>query len=157
MKKRLSRYFSPDNLFFIILLLYLLFYSTFVFFGKNRLKSSDTTNTPATAFPLNTSPTALGNAAKKFPDVCVRPTPILNDNDTIIIVLSSNLHSFSILIPSYMIDPNIITVHPPSTACGSELKNAPSGGNKDASIRISAPIRIVKRLITCVIVTSPIF
>ena len=56
-----------------------------------------------------------------------------------------------------MIDPNIITVHPPSTACGSELKNAPSGGNKDASIRISAPIRIVKRLITCVIVTSPIF
>ena len=95
--------------------------------------------------------------AKKFPDVCVRPTPILNDSDTIIIVLSSNLHSFSILIPSYMIDPNIITVHPPSTACGSELKNAPSGGNNDARIRINAPIKIVKRLITCVIVTSPIF
>ena len=35
-----------------------------VFFGKNKLKSSDTTNTPVTAFPLNTSPTALGNAAK---------------------------------------------------------------------------------------------
>ena len=56
-----------------------------------------------------------------------------------------------------MIDPNIITVHPPSTACGSELKKAPSGGNREARIKIKAPIRIVKRLITPVIVTSPIF
>jgi hypothetical protein len=44
--------------------IYILPYSTFAFFGKNKLKSSDTTNTPVTAFPLNTSPTALGNAAK---------------------------------------------------------------------------------------------
>ena len=121
-QKRLPRSFlSPDNLSLYYSLFYILSCSTFAFFGKNRLKSNDTTNTPATAFPLNTSPTALGNAAKKFPDVCVRPTPILNDSDTMIIVLSSNLHSFSILIPSYMIDPNIITVHPPSTACGSEF------------------------------------
>ncbi len=56
-----------------------------------------------------------------------------------------------------MIEPNIITVHPPSTACGRELKNAPSGGNNDAKIKISAPIKIVNRLITPVIVTSPTF
>ena len=56
-----------------------------------------------------------------------------------------------------MIEPNIITVHPPSTAYGSELKNAPSGGNKEARIKISAPIKIVKRLITLVMVTSPTF
>ena len=43
------------------------------------------------------------------------------------------------------------------TACGSELKKAPSGGNREARIKIKAPIRIVKRLITPVIVTSPIF
>lgn len=55
------------------------------FFGRNRLSSSETTKTPATAFPLNMSPTALGNAAKKFPDVCVSPTPMQNDNETIII------------------------------------------------------------------------
>lgn len=95
------------------------------FFGRNRLSSSETTKTPATAFPLNMSPTALGNAAKKFPDVCVSPTPMQNVNETIIIVLSLNSHSFSIFIPSYIIEPNIITVHPPKTACGSELKNAP--------------------------------
>ena len=74
-----------------------------------------------------------------------------------IIVRSSNLHSFSILIPSYMIDPNIITVQPPRTACGRELKNAPSGGKREARIRINAPIRIVNRLITPVMVTSPTF
>ena len=74
-----------------------------------------------------------------------------------IIVLLLNSQSFIIFTPSYMIEPNIITVHPPSTACGSELKNAPSGGNNDAKIKIIAPIRIVKRLITPVIVTSPTF
>ena len=37
------------------------------------------------------------------------------------------------------------------------LKKAPSGGNRDARIRIKAPIRIVNRLITPVIVTSPTF
>lgn len=31
------------------------------FFGRNRLSSSETTKTPATAFPLNMSPTALEN------------------------------------------------------------------------------------------------
>ena len=74
-----------------------------------------------------------------------------------IIVLLLNSQSFIIFTPSYMIEPNIITVHPPSTACGSELKNAPSGGNNDAKIKIIAPIKIVKRLITPVIVTSPTF
>ena len=71
--------------------------------------------------------------------------------------LGKNAICLSILIPSYRIEPNIITVHPPSTDCGKELKKAPSGGNRDARIRIKAPIRIVNRLITPVIVTSPTF
>ena len=54
-------------------------------------------------------------------------------------------------------DPNIITVQPPSTAWGRELKNAPRGGNSEARIRIRAPVSMVKRLITFVIVTSPTF
>ena len=96
-------------------------------------------------------------ALKKFASVCVRPTPTQKARDTMIIVRSLNSQSLSILIPSYRIEPNIITVHPPSTDCGRELKKAPSGGNRDARIRIKAPIRIVNRLITPVIVTSPIF
>ena len=112
------------------------------FFGNTKLSINDTTNTPATAFPLKISPTSFGNAAKKFPDVCVSPTPIQNAKDTITIVRSSNSHSFNILIPSYMIEPNIITVHPPSTACGRELKNAPSGGNNDAKLRSVLPLRL---------------
>ena len=74
-----------------------------------------------------------------------------------IIVRLSNSHSFNILIPSNRIEPNIITVHPPKTACGSEWKNAPSGGNSEARIRINAPIKRVKRLTTPVIVTNPTF
>ena len=34
-----------------------------------------------------------------------------------------------------MIEPNIMTVHPPNTALGIELKKAPSGGNKEARIQ----------------------
>lgn len=139
---------------------FLFFYSsTFLLlsFGRIRLSSSDTTNTPATAFPLKISPTACGKALKKFASVCVRPTPTQKARDTMIIVRSLNSQSLSILIPSYRIEPNIITVHPPSTDCGRELKKAPSGGNRDARIRIKAPIRIVNRLITPVIVTSPTF
>lgn len=56
-----------------------------------------------------------------------------------------------------MIEPNIMTVHPPNTDLGIELKKAPSGGNKEARIRIKAPIQIVNRLITPVIVTRPTF
>src|SRR5699024_1753422 len=77
--------------------------------------------------------------------------------DTMIMVLSSNSHSFSILIPSYIIEPNIITVQPPSTAWGRELKKAPSGGKREARIRINAPVKMVNRLITPVIVTNPTF
>lgn len=77
---------------------FLFFYSStfsLLSFGRIRLSSSDTTNTPATAFPLKISP----------------------------------------------------------TACGRELKKAPSGGNRDARIRIKAPIRIVNRLITPVMLS----
>ena len=129
----------------------------FLSFGKNKLNNNDTTKTPATAFPLKMSPTACGKQEKKFPEVWVKPTPIQKDRETMIIVRSSNLQFLSIFIPSYIIDPNIITVQPPKTACGKELKKAPSGGNKDAKIKINAPIKIVKRLITCVIVTNPTF
>ena len=92
-----------------------------------------------------------------MPEVWVRPTPMQKARDTIIMVRSSNTHSFSIFIPSYMMEPNIITVQPPSTAWGRELKKAPRGGNREARIRMRAPMRMVKRLITLVIVTRPTF
>ncbi len=74
-----------------------------------------------------------------------------------IMVRSSNSQSFSILIPSYIMEPNIMTVHPPNTDWGRELKKAPNGGNKEAKIRIKAPIKMVNRLIIPVIVTRPTF
>ena len=50
-----------------------------------------------------------------------------------------------------------MTVQPPSTDWGRELKKAPSGGKREARIRIRAPIRMVKRLMTPVMVTRPTF
>src|SRR5699024_1957790 len=125
--------------------------------GRNRLNSREITNTPATALPLKISPTTWGKAEKKLPEVWVSPTPIQKERETMIMVRSSNSHPLSILIPSYMMEPNIMTVQPPSTAWGRELKKAPRGGNREARIRISAPVKMVKRLITPVMVTRPTF
>ncbi len=56
-----------------------------------------------------------------------------------------------------MMLPNIMMVHPPSTACGSELKTSATAGTKLATTRIRPPERITLRLTTFVIATRPMF
>ena len=63
----------------------------------------------------------------------------------------------SISIPLTTIVPNIISVHPPNTDSGIELKNAPIGGTNPASIINIAPVIIVNLFTTFVIATIPTF
>lgn len=59
--------------------------------------------------------------------------------------------------PDIIIEPNMMTVQPPSTQSGSVVKNAPMGGNRPPRIIASAPNMIVKRLTTWVIEMRPTF
>ena len=68
-----------------------------------------------------------------------------------------NPHFPIISIPLTTIVPNITIVHPPSTGSGSVEKNAPTGGNIPANIRINAPNIIVNLFTTFVIAIRPTF
>ena len=59
--------------------------------------------------------------------------------------------------PDIIIEPNMMTVQPPSTQSGGVVKNAPKGGNRPPRIIASAPNMIVKRLTTWVIEMRPTF
>ena len=48
-------------------------------------------------------------------------------------------------------------VHPPSTASGKDAKKFPTGGSRPARIMHAAPVIMVNRLTTFVILTSPTF
>ena len=132
-------------------------YFSFFFSGIARERMSETRNTPATMLEEKISPISSGNIEKNDSSIIVTPIPILNERAMIVIFRSEKPQFASIFIPLKMIEPNIITVHPPRTESGSELKNAPIGGKRDARIRINAPIRIVKRFTTFVIDTRPTF
>ena len=54
-------------------------------------------------------------------------------------------------------DPNIIRVHPPSTASGREAKITPSTGNSPARIIMAAPLATAFRFTTWVMAMSPTF
>ena len=87
--------------------------------GSTRLKSSATHKYACDGVSIKDISHFLGESSdKKFPEVWVSPTPMQNARETIIMVRSSKVHSFNILIPSYIIEPNIITVQPPSTRLG---------------------------------------
>lgn len=51
----------------------------------------------------------------------------------------------------------MINVQPPNTGSGKVANKAPKAGNKPANTIMIAPIKIVKRLTTFVIATSPTF
>ena len=53
--------------------------------------------------------------------------------------------------------PNIIMVHPPNTDSGKDAKKLPTGGNKPAKIMHPAPVAIVKRFTTFVMLIKPTF
>ena len=100
----------------------------------------------------------LGNIAQISASVTeVNPIPIAKDSAIIMIFLCVKPALASISIPLTTIVPNIISVHPPNTDSGIELKNAPIGGTNPASIINIAPVIIVNLFTTFVIATNPTF
>lgn len=59
--------------------------------------------------------------------------------------------------PLTTIVPNIIIVHPPSTALGKVASRLPTAGKNPATTMIIAPVEIAYLLTTFVIATSPTF
>ena len=59
--------------------------------------------------------------------------------------------------PAKRMLPNIIIVHPPSTAWGIVASTAPTNGNSPPRIRMTAPVAMVKRLTTFVMAARPTF
>ena len=118
----------------------------------------DTTNTTATTFAENTDCTTSGKILhKSISLVAVNPIPTERDNAAIVIFLCVNPAFAIIWIPETIMVPNIMIVHPPNTDSGSDAKKLPTGGKRPAKIIHPAPVAIVKRLITFVILTSPTF
>ena len=66
-------------------------------------------------------------------------------------------HTFLKILREVKIVPNIIMVHPPRTASGSEAKKLPIGGSKPAIIIQTAPVIIVNLFITFVMAIRPTF
>ena len=87
----------------------------------------------------------------------VNPIPIERDRDAIVIFLWVNPALESISIPEVRMVPNIIIVQPPSTESGREAKKLPTGGSRPARIIQTAPVIMVKRFTTFVMLISPTF
>ena len=95
------------------------------------------------------SPIKLGSSLKK-PLACVTPTPRQMEVAAMSVLRWSMSASCIMRTPDIIIEPNMMTVQPPSTQLGSVVKNAPMGGNRP-------PNMIVKRLTTWVIEMRPTF
>lgn len=87
----------------------------------------------------------------------VKPMPTARERETMTMFLWENPHLAIICTPEVRMVPNIIMVHPPSTAWGREAKKFPTGGRSPARIIQAAPVMIVKRLTTFVMATRPTF
>ena len=87
----------------------------------------------------------------------VNPIPIERDRDAIVIFLWVNPALESISIPEVRMVPNIMIVQPPSTESGREAKKLPTGGSRPARIIQTAPVIMVKRFTTFVMLISPTF
>lgn len=87
----------------------------------------------------------------------VNPIPTANDKATIVTFLWLNPALAIISIPLVRIVPNIIIVPPPKTDSGNDEKKLPIGGSKPTKIIQIAPVAIVKRLTTFVILIKPTF
>ena len=87
----------------------------------------------------------------------VKPIPIESDKAAIVIFRCVKPALESISIPDTMMVPNIMTVHPPRTDSGREAKKLPIGGKRPARIMQPAPVAIVKRLTTLVMLIRPTF
>ena len=87
----------------------------------------------------------------------VKPIPIVSDRATIVMLRSVKPAFAIIWKPDTAMFPNMTIVQPPSTAGGSELKTAATGGKKLARTRIRPPDRMTRRLTTLVMATRPIF
>ena len=85
------------------------------------------------------------------------PIPTASEREAIVIFLCEKPHLEIIWIPEVRIVPNIMIVHPPNTDSGREATKFPMGGSSPARIIHTAPVMIVTRFTTFVIVISPTF
>ena len=87
----------------------------------------------------------------------VNPSPMLSERLAIIMLRCENPQRAIMPKLAKTMLPNIIKVQPPRTHCGIVANNAPIGGNSPHNISITAPVAIVKRLITLDKAARPTF
>ena len=78
----------------------------------------------------------------------VNPSPMLSDRLAIIMLRCENPQRAIMPKLAKTMLPNIISVQPPRTHCGIVANKAPIGGKSPQRMRITAPVAMVKRLIT---------
>ena len=70
----------------------------------------------------------MGGKMANRPDACVNPRPMLSESEMIIMLRSLKPHLANIPNPANIIEPNMMTVHPPRTACGIVVSSVPTMG-----------------------------
>ena len=87
----------------------------------------------------------------------VKPMPMASDSATMVTLRWEKPALEIIWMPLTRMVPNIISVQPPSTDSGRLAKKLPIGGSNPARIMQPAPVMMVKRLTTPVMLISPTF
>ena len=87
----------------------------------------------------------------------VMPKPRHSDRESISTFFCENPALANIFMPTTAMEPNSITIAPPSTHCGMVSSTFAATGNSDTSSSKTAPISTVKRFTTFVWVTIPTF
>ena len=121
-----------------------------------RLSITAHKKTTATEFCANMVFTISGKILN-MSGADVNPSPILSERLAIIILRCENPHLAIMPKLANTILPNIKRVQPPRTHWGIVENMAPIGGDSPQRISITAPVAMVKRLITLDKVASPTF
>ena len=87
----------------------------------------------------------------------VKPIPTARDSATMVMLRWEKPALEIIWIPLTVMVPNIMRVHPPKTDSGRLAKKFPIGGSRPARIMQTAPVIMVKRLTTLVMLIKPTF
>ena len=113
-------------------------------------------NTTATQFSAKTVWMICGKM-ENMPVACVKPSPTLSDKATMTMLRSLKPHFANMPKPANMMEPNMMMVHPPNTACGMVVSKVPTTGKIPPIIMMQAPVAIAKRLTTPEIFAKPTF
>lgn len=115
--------------------------------GNTKFKTTARMNTTATQFSAKMVWIICG----KILNICdadVNPRPVLKDKLTII-MLRCEKPLFAIMPnPAKRMEPNIMMVQPPRTACGMVVRRVPTGGNRPPRSMMPALVAMAKRFTT---------